>query len=56
MTTNATGDTRRARRHDELEAYPGGQGQEPAATDVVVPLRYRGEKGVLRALGAGPGP
>lgn len=27
--------------HDELAAYPGGQSGRPAATDVVVPLRYR---------------
>ncbi len=40
----ATGDQRLAALHDELEAYPGGRGdqrQAPAAADVVVPLRYR---------------
>ena len=37
----ATGDTRLAELHDELAAYPGGQSPPPAATDVVVPLRYR---------------
>jgi transcriptional regulator with XRE-family HTH domain len=43
----ATGDQRLAGLHDELEAYPGGQGdqdQPPAPADVVVPLRYRGDK------------
>src|ERR1700729_2114657 len=35
------GDTRLAELHDELAGYPGGQAQPPAATDVVVPLRYR---------------
>jgi transcriptional regulator with XRE-family HTH domain len=35
------GDARLAELHDELAAYPGGQSQSPAATDVVVPLRYR---------------
>jgi transcriptional regulator with XRE-family HTH domain len=37
----ATGDARLAGLHEELAAYPGGQGHAPAATDVVVPLRYR---------------
>jgi hypothetical protein len=37
----ASGDARLADLHDELAAYPGGQAQPPAATDVVVPLRYR---------------
>ena len=36
----ASGDARLADLHDELAAYPGGQAQPPAATDVVVPLRY----------------
>src|SRR3984885_7532981 len=40
-----TGDTRLAELHDELAGYPGGsadyRAQPPAATDVVVPLRYR---------------
>ena len=43
----ATGDLRLAQLHDELTAYPGGQSQEPKATDIVIPLRYHGEKGVL---------
>ncbi|MGH3230373.1 MAG: helix-turn-helix domain-containing protein [Streptosporangiaceae bacterium] len=38
----ASGDARLAELHDELAAYPGGQTQPPAATDVVVPLRYGG--------------
>jgi len=37
----ATGDLRLAALHDELEAYPGGQGRPPEPADVVVPLRYR---------------
>jgi len=37
----ATGDARLAGLHEELAAYPGGQGHAPPATDVVVPLRYR---------------
>lgn len=37
----ATGDARLAGLHEELAAYPGGQGQAPSAADVVVPLRYR---------------
>ena len=37
----ATGDQRLFTLHDELKAYPGGQGASPAVTDVVVPLRYR---------------
>jgi transcriptional regulator with XRE-family HTH domain len=42
----ATGDQRLADLHDELKAYPGGESEKPpAATDVVVPLRYRGDKG-----------
>ncbi len=40
----AAGDARLADLHDELAAYPGGRAQPPAATDVVVPLRYRGAK------------
>ena len=36
----ASGDARLADLHDELAAYPGGQAGPPAATDVVVPLRY----------------
>ena len=40
----ATGDQRLADLHDELMAYPGGQSDKPpAATDVVVPLRYRSQ-------------
>ena len=40
----AAGDQRLADLHDELAAYPGGQGvpaAPPQAADVVVPLRYR---------------
>ena len=40
----ATGDPRLFSLYSELEAYPGGQGDEaqpPPATDVVVPLRYQ---------------
>jgi len=37
----ATGDRRLAALHDELEAYPGGQGRPPEPADVAVPLRYR---------------
>jgi transcriptional regulator with XRE-family HTH domain len=40
----ATGDTRLAHLHDELKAYPGGESEQPQATDVVVPLRYRGDR------------
>ena len=40
----ATGDPRLAGLHDELAAYPGGEGAPPPATDVVVPLRYRGDE------------
>lgn len=40
-----TGDTRLAELHDELAGYPGDsadfRARPPAATDVVVPLRYR---------------
>jgi transcriptional regulator with XRE-family HTH domain len=39
----ATGDPRLFSLYSELEAYPGGHGDEdrpPPATDVVVPLRY----------------
>jgi transcriptional regulator with XRE-family HTH domain len=39
----ATGDPRLFSLYSELEAYPGGQGDEaepPQRTDVVVPLRY----------------
>src|SRR6266478_2653350 len=39
----ATGDHRLTALHQELSAYPGGQSQQPKATDVVVPLRYRGD-------------
>ena len=40
----ATGDPRLTDLHDELKAYPGGEtGKPAAATDVVVPLRYRGD-------------
>jgi transcriptional regulator with XRE-family HTH domain len=39
----ATGDARLTELHDELKAYPGGESQQPKATDVVVPLRYRGD-------------
>jgi transcriptional regulator with XRE-family HTH domain len=37
----ATGDARLAELHEELAAYPGGQGPPPAPADVAVPLRYR---------------
>ena len=40
----ATGDPRLFSLYSELEAYPGGQGDEaqpPQLTDVVVPLRYQ---------------
>jgi hypothetical protein len=40
----ATGDPRLFSLYSELEAYPGGHGDEvqpPPATDVVVPLRYQ---------------
>ncbi len=37
----ATGDPRLAALHDELGAYPGGEGAPPKPTDVAVPLRYR---------------
>jgi transcriptional regulator with XRE-family HTH domain len=40
----ATGDTRLAHLYDELKAYPGGESEHPQATDVVVPLRYRGDR------------
>jgi len=36
----ATGDPRLAALHDELAAYPGGQGTPPKPADVAVPLRY----------------
>ncbi len=42
----ATGDHRLADLHDELKAYPGGESDgPPPPTDVVVPLRYHGDKG-----------
>jgi transcriptional regulator with XRE-family HTH domain len=37
----ATGDARLAALHQELAAYPGGEGRPPQPADVVVPLRYR---------------
>jgi len=40
----ATGDPRLAALHDELAAYPGGQGRRPEPADVVVPLRYRADR------------
>jgi transcriptional regulator with XRE-family HTH domain len=48
----ATGDPRLFRLYDELEAYPGApypgdQGHQPQTADVVVPLRYRTDHGVL---------
>jgi transcriptional regulator with XRE-family HTH domain len=46
----ATGDQRLFTLHDELKAYPGGQGASPAATDVVVPLRYRTPRAELSFL------
>jgi transcriptional regulator with XRE-family HTH domain len=43
-----TGDPRLAALHEELRTYPGGtDAQNPAATDVVVPLRYRAKAGEL---------
>jgi transcriptional regulator with XRE-family HTH domain len=41
----ATGDARLAELHEELAAYPGGQGPPPAPADVAVPLRYRAGAG-----------
>ena len=46
----ATGDQRLFSLHDELKAYPGGQGASPAVTDVVVPLRYRTPRAELSFL------
>jgi len=46
----ATGDPRLFTLHDELKAYPGGQGASPAVTDVVVPLRYRTPRAELSFL------
>jgi transcriptional regulator with XRE-family HTH domain len=43
----ATGDPRLAALHDELGAYPGGEGEPPKPADVAVPLRYRGDDGEL---------
>src|SRR5271166_481464 len=40
----ATGDHRLTDLHDELRAYPAGESDKPPPpTDVVVPLRYRGD-------------
>ncbi len=44
---HATGDTRLADLHTELEGYPGGAAEAPAPTDVVVPLRLRHPAGEL---------
>jgi len=52
----ATGDPRLFSLYSELEAYPGGQGdqrvqaQPPLPTDVVVPLRYRTSQAELSFL------
>ena len=52
----ATGDPRLFSLYSELEAYPGGQGDEgvqaqpPLPTDVVVPLRYRTARAELSFL------
>jgi transcriptional regulator with XRE-family HTH domain len=46
----ATGDTRLSQLHGELAGYPGGEGQRPPATDVVVPLRYRSDSSILSFL------
>ena len=52
----ATGDPRLFSLYSELEAYPGGQGDEgvqaqpPLPTDVVVPLRYRTAQAELSFL------
>jgi transcriptional regulator with XRE-family HTH domain len=44
----ATGDPRLVTLHEELQAYPGGTSpQNPAPTDVVVPLRHRTKAGEL---------
>jgi transcriptional regulator with XRE-family HTH domain len=36
-----TGDERLRKLEDELRGYPGGRAEQPAATDVVLPLRLR---------------
>ena len=49
----ATGDPRLFSLYSELEAYPGGQGDEaqpPRPTDVVVPLRYQAGPRLLSFL------
>jgi transcriptional regulator with XRE-family HTH domain len=49
----ATGDPRLFSLYSELEAYPGGQGDEarpPKPPDVVVPLRYRTPRAELSFL------
>jgi transcriptional regulator with XRE-family HTH domain len=49
----ATGDPRLFSLYSELEAYPGGQGdqaQPPKPADVVVPLRYRTPRAELSFL------
>ena len=50
----ATGDPRLFSLYSELEAYPGGQGDQgalpPLPTDVVVPLRYRTAQAELSFL------
>ena len=49
----ATGDPRLFSLYSELEAYPGGQGDEarpPKPPDVVVPLRYRTAQAELSFL------
>ncbi len=39
----AAGDQRLTDLHEELKAYPGGESQPAPATNVVIPLRYRGD-------------
>jgi len=51
--SEATGDPRLFSLYSELEAYPGGRGDEarpPRPTDVVVPLRYRTPRAELSFL------
>jgi MmyB-like transcription regulator ligand binding domain len=43
----ATGDPRLFRLYDELDGYPGGQRRRPSPAEVVVPLRYRTDRGEL---------
>jgi transcriptional regulator with XRE-family HTH domain len=45
-----TGDSRLAALREELNTYPGGESVAPQTTDVVVPLRYRGDRQELSFL------